>query len=118
MNLSGTTPLRSFAWAILIGVSAFIALFYVSFFSMAERERELMQFSARADSKDAGAVEYAASNDHHPAQLRNQVTSPGGTSAAAMYELERGRLRTVLTDAIWAAYRRCVELGSDRDDSQ
>jgi pyrroline-5-carboxylate reductase len=65
-----------------------------------------------------GAVEYAASNNYHPAQLRNQVTSPGGTSAAAMYELERGRLRTVLTDAIWAAYRRCVELGSDRDHSE
>ena len=60
-----------------------------------------------------GSVEYAASNTHHPAQLRNQVTSPGGTSAAAMYELERGRLRTVLTDAIWAAYRRSVELGGD-----
>lgn len=59
-----------------------------------------------------GSVEYAASNDHHPAELRNQVTSPGGTSAAAMYELERGRLRTVLSDAIWAAYRRCVELGT------
>jgi pyrroline-5-carboxylate reductase len=60
-----------------------------------------------------GAVEFAGSNAHHPAELRNQVTSPGGTSAAAMYELERGRLRTVLTDAIWAAYRRCVELGKE-----
>lgn len=60
-----------------------------------------------------GSVEYAASTSHHPAQLRNQVTSPGGTSAAAMYELERGRLRTVLSDAIWAAYRRCVELGQE-----
>ena len=60
-----------------------------------------------------GSVEYAASNSFHPAQLRNQVTSPGGTSAAAIYELERGRLRTVLSDAIWAAYRRCVELGGE-----
>ncbi len=40
------------------------------------------------------------------------VTSPGGTSAAAIYELEKGRLRTVLSDAVWAAYRRTQELGA------
>jgi pyrroline-5-carboxylate reductase len=39
------------------------------------------------------------------------VTSPGGTSAAALHELESGRLRTVLSEAVWAAYRRTVELG-------
>jgi pyrroline-5-carboxylate reductase len=43
--------------------------------------------------------------------LRNMVTSPGGTSAAALHELESGRLRTVLSEAVWAAYRRTVELG-------
>ncbi len=58
-----------------------------------------------------GSVEYAASTTDHLAKLRNQVTSPGGTSAQAIYELERGRLRTVLTDAVWAAYRRSVQLG-------
>jgi len=58
-----------------------------------------------------GSVEYAASTTDHLAKLRNQVTSPGGTSAQAVYELERGRLRTVLTDAVWAAYRRSVQLG-------
>jgi pyrroline-5-carboxylate reductase len=47
----------------------------------------------------------------HPAQLRNMVTSPGGTSAAALHELESGRLRTVLSEAVWAAFRRTVELG-------
>ena len=47
----------------------------------------------------------------HPAELRNMVTSPGGTSAAALHELEGGRLRTVLSEAVWAAYRRTVELG-------
>jgi pyrroline-5-carboxylate reductase len=66
-----------------------------------------------------GSVEYAASTTDHLAKLRNQVTSPGGTSAQAIYELERGRLRTVLTDAVWAAYRRSVQLGEmveqDRD---
>ncbi|MCS7072693.1 MAG: pyrroline-5-carboxylate reductase, partial [Anaerolinea sp.] len=58
-----------------------------------------------------GSVEYAMQSDMHPAPLRNQVTSPGGTSAAAIYEMEKGRLRTVIADAVWAAYRRSVELG-------
>ncbi|HJT64368.1 MAG TPA: pyrroline-5-carboxylate reductase, partial [Candidatus Limnocylindria bacterium] len=48
-----------------------------------------------------GSSEYAAASNLHPAQLRNAVTSPGGTSAAAIYELEKGRLRTVLSDAVW-----------------
>jgi pyrroline-5-carboxylate reductase len=58
-----------------------------------------------------GSAEYAAASELHPAQLRNAVTSPGGTSAAAIYELEKGRIRTVLSDAVWAAYRRTQELG-------
>lgn len=58
-----------------------------------------------------GSAEYAQQSDLHPAQLRNAVTSPGGTSAAAIYELEKGRIRTVFSDAVWAAYRRTLELG-------
>ena len=58
-----------------------------------------------------GSVRYAQATGRHPAELRNGVTSPGGTTAAAMSELERGGLRTVLSDGIWAAYRRSVELG-------
>jgi pyrroline-5-carboxylate reductase len=58
-----------------------------------------------------GSVEYAAEASIHPAELRDQVTSPGGTSAEAYYQLEKGRMRTVLSDAVWAAYRRCVQLG-------
>ena len=58
-----------------------------------------------------GSAEFASRSELHPAQLRNAVTSPGGTSAAAIYELEKGRLRTVLSDAVWAAYRRTQELG-------
>ena len=33
------------------------------------------------------------------------------TCSAAIYELEKGRLRTVFSDAVWAAYRRTLELG-------
>jgi pyrroline-5-carboxylate reductase len=58
-----------------------------------------------------GSAEFAARSELHPAQLRNLVTSPGGTSAAAIYELEKGRIRTVFSDAVWAAYRRTLELG-------
>lgn len=58
-----------------------------------------------------GSAEYARASQMHPAQLRNAVTSPGGTSAAAIYELEKGRIRTVFSDAVWAAYRRTLELG-------
>lgn len=59
-----------------------------------------------------GSVAYAMQSELHPAQLRNQVTSPGGTSAAAIYELEKGGIRTVIADAVWAAYRRATELGN------
>jgi pyrroline-5-carboxylate reductase len=59
-----------------------------------------------------GSVEYARQSPRHLATLRNQVTSPGGTSAEALYHLEKGGLRTVLSRAIWAAYQRSRALGS------
>ena len=58
-----------------------------------------------------GSTLFAKQSGMHPAQLRNMVTSPGGTSAAALHELESGRLRTVMSEAVWAAFRRTVELG-------
>ena len=59
-----------------------------------------------------GSVEYAIQSGLHPAELRNQVTSPGGTSAAAIYQLEKGGVRTVISRAVWAAYQRSIELGT------
>lgn len=58
-----------------------------------------------------GSTLFARQSGMHPAELRNMVTSPGGTSAAALHALESGRLRTVMSDAVWAAFRRTVELG-------
>lgn len=58
-----------------------------------------------------GSALFARASGSHPAQLRDMVTSPGGTTAAALRELEAGRLRTVLSDAVWAAWRRTEELG-------
>lgn len=58
-----------------------------------------------------GSVKFALASHKHPAELRNMVTSPGGTSAEAIYQMEKGTLRTVLSKAVYAAYKRAVELG-------
>jgi pyrroline-5-carboxylate reductase len=62
-----------------------------------------------------GSVDFYAQRDDplHLARLRNQVTSPGGTSAAALYYLEKAGFRTAISRAIWAAYERSRELGID-----
>jgi len=62
-----------------------------------------------------GSVDFYTKRDDpvHLARLRNQVTSPGGTSAAALYYLEKAGFRTALSRAIWAAYERSRELGVD-----
>ncbi len=65
-----------------------------------------------------GTVEYARQSPRHPATLRNEVTSPGGTSAEALYQLEKGGLRTVVSRAIWAAFQRSVALGGGRAPSR
>jgi pyrroline-5-carboxylate reductase len=58
-----------------------------------------------------GAVLFARESHKHPAELRNMVTSPGGTSAEAIYQMEKGSLRTVLSKAVWAAFQRAESLG-------
>lgn len=58
-----------------------------------------------------GSVNYYEIKKAHPAHLRNEVTSPGGTSAAALYYLEKAGVRTAISRAIWAAYERSQELG-------
>ncbi|MBI2323838.1 MAG: pyrroline-5-carboxylate reductase [Chloroflexi bacterium] len=62
-----------------------------------------------------GSAAFARASGRHLAELRNQVTSPGGTSASALYELEKGALRTVLSRAVYAAYQRTRELGASAD---
>jgi pyrroline-5-carboxylate reductase len=58
-----------------------------------------------------GSVLFARETRKHPAELRNMVTSPGGTSAEAIYQMEKGSLRTVLSKAVYSAYQRAVALG-------
>ena len=61
-----------------------------------------------------GSVDYYYHAERHPATLRNQVTSPGGTSAEALYYLEKAGFRTAISRAIWAAYQRSLELGKEK----
>jgi pyrroline-5-carboxylate reductase len=61
-----------------------------------------------------GAVLFAMESHKHPAELRNMVTSPGGTSADAIYQMEKGGLRTVLSKAVYADYQRAVALGQKK----
>ena len=58
----------------------------------------------------AGSARYAIESGQHPAALRNAVTSPGGTTAAALGELEAAGLRAAFDDAIEAAYGRAQDL--------
>ena len=61
-----------------------------------------------------GSVDYYYQAERHPATLRNQVTSPGGTSAEALYYLEKAGFRTAISRAVWAAYQRSLELGKEQ----
>ena len=62
-----------------------------------------------------GSVLFAEQSGAHPAELRSRVTSPGGTTADAVYQLEKGALRTAVSDAVRAAYERSVALGRSDD---
>jgi pyrroline-5-carboxylate reductase len=97
--LSGTGPAYVFMF-----MEALIDAGVHMGFSRRDSERLVLQTMR-------GSVEYAAASGLHPAQLRNQVTSPGGTSAEAIYFMEKGGLRTMISRAVWAAYQRSVALG-------
>ena len=58
-----------------------------------------------------GAAKYAEATGKHPALLRNEVTSPAGTTAAGLLVLETAGMRGAIIDAIEAAYNRSRELG-------
>jgi pyrroline-5-carboxylate reductase len=63
----------------------------------------------------SGSVSYARSSGKHLAELRNMVTSPGGTSAEAIYQMEKGGLRTILSKSVYAAYRRTQALAGEQE---
>jgi len=58
-----------------------------------------------------GTAELLQVQTLHPAQLKDQVTSPGGTTIAGIAQLEQAGVRSALIEAIRAACRRSQELG-------
>jgi pyrroline-5-carboxylate reductase len=58
-----------------------------------------------------GAAKLALESGRHPASLKDQVTSPGGTTIAGLERLEAGGFRAALHEAVAAATRRSRELG-------
>ncbi|MEO8458540.1 MAG: pyrroline-5-carboxylate reductase [Chloroflexota bacterium] len=58
-----------------------------------------------------GSARYAQESGKHPAELRNQVTSPGGTTTEGLLVLEEAGLRAAFAEAIQAAYEKAQQLG-------
>lgn len=58
-----------------------------------------------------GSAQLLIETNTHPGQLKDQVTSPGGTAIAGLHTLEAGGLRTTLINAVEEATRRSRELG-------
>ena len=61
-----------------------------------------------------GSAEYATMIDKDLVELRRNVTSPGGTTAAAISVFEKGNFGGLMKDAVDAAYRRAQELGAQK----
>ena len=77
--------------------------------TMAGSAAMLLESLDRANPSGDGAMGTAM--DTSPAQLRATVTSPGGTTAAGLRELERGGLRAAVAEAVAAAKTRSEQLG-------
>lgn len=61
-----------------------------------------------------GAAKLCLTGNKHPAELKDMVTSPGGTTIAGLKALEEGKLRATLMTAVEAAALRSKELGSKK----
>ena len=62
----------------------------------------------------AGSTRLVDETGLHPAQLKDMVTSPGGTTIEALRTFERGRFRATVIDAVKAAYEKSQALGTPR----
>lgn len=90
---------------------------YVFLFAEALVDAGVAEGLARPDAERLayqtllGAARMLVEGDRHPAELRNDVTSPGGTTAAGLRALEDGGLRSAVAAAVHAATARSAELG-------
>jgi len=57
-----------------------------------------------------GSTRTVEKTGKHPADLRSMVTSPGGTTTEALFQLEKGRFRSLLLEAVAAAYKKAERL--------
>lgn len=64
-----------------------------------------------------GSAKMVLETREHPAILKNRVTSPAGTTAEGLYQLEHNRLRATIMDAVLAAARRSKQLSSETKES-
>jgi pyrroline-5-carboxylate reductase len=60
-----------------------------------------------------GAAKMVLETGQHPGALKDQVTSPGGTTIEGLHELEKGRLRAVVMSAVRAATEKSKKLGKN-----
>ena len=58
-----------------------------------------------------GAAKMVLETGQHPGALKDQVTSPGGTTIEGLHELEKGRLRAIVMSAVRAATEKSKKLG-------
>jgi pyrroline-5-carboxylate reductase len=58
-----------------------------------------------------GSTELVKQSGRHPAELKDMVTSPGGTTIAAIRAFESGGFRATVFDGINAAFEKSKELG-------
>jgi pyrroline-5-carboxylate reductase len=61
-----------------------------------------------------GSVRLVKETGRHPAELKDMVSSPGGTTVEALLALEEGGLRATIISAVIAAYEKSLELGEER----
>jgi len=61
-----------------------------------------------------GAARLCLESDKQPAQLREMVTSPGGTTVAGLKALEEGKIRATIISAVEAATKRSKELAGGK----
>lgn len=59
-----------------------------------------------------GTARLVLEGDRHPAQLKDAVASPGGTTIAGLHVLEKAAVRGAFQEAVWTATRRARELGN------